>query len=102
MHCVTLVGASMPIWMLAIGVLFFRTPAHGMQIAGAALSVLGVLVVLSHGDWRQIAGLGFVPGDLFMIVATIVWAFYSWLLAQPGDPAAIKSNWAGFLAAQVV
>ncbi|MYN14653.1 EamA family transporter [Pusillimonas sp. TS35] len=99
---VTLVGASMPIWMLAIGVVFFRTPVHGRQLAGAALSVLGVLVVLSHGDWGQVLRLRFVAGDLFMIVATIVWAFYSWLLAQPGDPAAIRENWAGFLTAQVV
>jgi drug/metabolite transporter (DMT)-like permease len=42
-----------------------------------------------------------VAGDIYMIAATIVWSFYSWMLTQPGVPIGIRSNWAAFLLAQV-
>ncbi|HWL29858.1 MAG TPA: DMT family transporter [Burkholderiaceae bacterium] len=98
---VTLVAASMPVWMLLVGLLFFKAPIAGKQLAGAMLSIVGVLVVLSQGQWQQLLALHFVIGDLYMIIATIVWAFYSWLLAQPGDHSEVRSNWANFLLAQV-
>lgn len=98
---VTLVGASMPVWMLLVGYLFFGAKIAGKQIAGAVLSMAGVLVVLSYGDWRQLLALQFVIGDLFMIVATIVWAFYSWMLVQSKDSEAVRRNWATFLLAQI-
>lgn len=98
---VTLVGASMPVWMLVIGLLFFGTRVSGHQLAGAALSMSGVLVVLSHGQWQQLLALRFVAGDVFMIVATIIWAFYSWLLMHAGNEAEIRRNWATLLLAQI-
>jgi drug/metabolite transporter (DMT)-like permease len=72
-----------------------------MQIAGAALSIAGVLIVLSRGELRQLMALRLVPGDLFMMLATIAWSVYSWLLAQRKEPEAIRQYWAGFLLAQV-
>ncbi len=98
---VTLVGASMPVWMLLIGFLFFGAQVARMQVLGAVLSMTGVFIVLSHGEWRQLLALQFVIGDLFMIVATIAWAFYSWSLIQSQDSAAVRRNWATFLLAQV-
>lgn len=98
---VTLVGASMPVWMLLVGLLFFRVRIAMLQIVGAGLSVTGVLVVLGQGDWRQLLQLHFVAGDIFMIVATIIWAFYSWLLIQPSRSDHLRANWAAFLLAQV-
>jgi drug/metabolite transporter (DMT)-like permease len=37
-----------------------------------------------------------------MILATIAWSFYSWLLMQPKDPPALRADWAAFLLAQVI
>jgi drug/metabolite transporter (DMT)-like permease len=93
---VTLVGASMPVWMLLVGTLFFKTKVAGKQVAGAVLSVGGVLIVLGHGDLQQLLALQFVIGDLFMVVASIVWAFYSWLLIQSTDTEALRRSWATF------
>lgn len=98
---VTLVAASMPVWMLVIGALFFDAPVSRRQVAGAVLSIAGVLLVLSRGEWHQLLALRLVPGDLFMIVATIAWSVYSWLLSQRKEPEEIRSNWAAFLLAQV-
>lgn len=98
---VTLVGASMPIWMLLIGVLFFRASVSRAQLLGALLSIAGVLVVLAHGDWRQLLDMRFVIGDLFMVVATVIWGFYSWLLTDHGGSPTVRACWATFLLAQV-
>lgn len=99
---VTLVAASTPVWMLGIGWLFFSQQVSRRQLIGALLSIAGVLVVLSRGQLALLAGVRLVPGDLYVLLATIAWAFYSWLLSQPKEPTAIRSDWAAFLMAQMV
>ena len=99
---VTLVGASVPVWMLLIGTLFFRQRISRMQVLGTLLSIAGVMVVLSRGDLARVMQIQFVAGDFYMVLASIAWAFYSWLLSQPNDPADIRSDWAAFLMAQMV
>ena len=99
---VTLVAASSPVWMLAIGWLFFAQRASKRQIAGAVLSIAGVLLVLSRGQWALLAQVRLVPGDVYVLIATVAWAFYSWLLAVPEETPALRSNWAAFLMAQII
>lgn len=103
---VTLVGSSMPIWMLLIGRIWFGTAISGRQTLGAILSVLGVAIVLSRGDAQQLLKLQLVPGDWFILMATIVWSLYSWLLSRSAQSMPsqheVRSNWAAFLMAQMV
>lgn len=99
---VTLVASSVPIWMLVVGALFFGQPVSRRQIAGAVLSIAGVLMVLSRGQWELLMQVQLVPGDLYVLLATLAWAFYSWLLSQPKEPAEIRCDWAAFLLAQIV
>ena len=99
---VTLVGSSMPVWMLAVGALFFGVTVTRQQLAGAALSMIGVLTVLSRGEWSQLLALRLVAGDLFMLLATISWSFYSWLLVRTSEPASVRGDWAAFLTGQMV
>jgi len=99
---VTLVAASMPVWMLALGWMFFKAPVSRRQLLGAVLSIAGVLFVLARGDWQQLLALRLVPGDLYVLAATIAWSLYSWLLTRGRDEPAIRSNWATFLVAQVL
>ncbi len=99
---VTLVAASTPVFMLGIGALFFGQPVSRRQMLGAAMSIAGVLLVLCRGQWDLLMQVRLVPGDLYVLLATAAWAFYSWLLTRPGDPPAIRNDWAAFLMAQVV
>jgi len=99
---VTLVAASAPAWMLGVGWLGFGQRISLRQVAGALLSIAGVLVVLSRGDWATLLQVRLVPGDFYVLLATAGWAVYSWLLVRPGDPPALRGDWAAFLMAQVV
>ncbi|HZX29457.1 MAG TPA: DMT family transporter [Telluria sp.] len=99
---VTLVAAGMPVWMMLVGRFFFHAPVRPRQLAGVLLSIAGVLVVLSRGDAQALAAMRLVPGDVFMILATIAWSFYTWMLLQPRDTATLRSDWAAFLFAQVL
>ena len=99
---VTLVAASTPIFMLGFGGLFFGQRVTGRQLAGALMSIAGVMLVLTRGQWDLLLQLRPVPGDIYVLFATAAWALYSWLLTGSGDPPAIRSDWAAFLLAQVV
>lgn len=99
---VTLVGASTPVWMLLIGRLFFNAPISPRQGVGAVLSITGVLLVLSRGQWEVLKAVQWVPGDLYVLMASAAWATYSWMLARPTtEPQAIRSNGTAFLLAQM-
>ena len=99
---VTLVASGMPVWMMLVGALCFGVPVTRRQLGGAALSIIGVLLVLCRGQWELLLAMRLVAGDIYMILATIAWSFYSWLLMQPKDPPAERANWAAFLLAQVI
>lgn len=99
---VTLVAASSPVFMLGVGALFFGQRVSNRQALGAVLSIAGVLVVLSRGEPALLAQVRLVPGDVYVLIATLAWAFYSWLLARPDDSPEIRRNWAAFLMAQIV
>ena len=103
---VTLVAASSPLWMMLNGALFFHVRPGRRDLAAAALSLAGVVMVLTRGHLLQLAQIRLVPGDLLILVAIFCWSLYSWLLARP--PASMRGdarppwNWAEFLLAQVV
>lgn len=100
---VTLVGASTPVWMLLIGRLFFGQAIKPRQLLGALLSIAGVLLVLSRGEWAVLAQFHLVPGDLYVLIASIGWAVYSWMLAHPTpESAGLRADWTTFLLAQMV
>jgi drug/metabolite transporter (DMT)-like permease len=87
--------------MLGVGWLFFGQVVTRRQMAGTLLSIAGVLVVLCQGNWHHLAGLRLVAGDIYVLLATLAWAVYSWLLARPQEPGAIRQDWAAFLLGQM-
>ncbi len=103
---VTLIAASSPVWMLLVGALFYGEHPRRRQIVGAVLSLAGVLLVIARGDLATLARVQLVVGDLYVLVAIVAWAFYSWLLARP--PASMSGaqrpdwDWAGFLLIQTL
>ena len=102
---VTLIAASSPVWMLAIGALWHAERPRRNQIIGAALSLLGVTVVLARGSPAALLRVQLVSGDLLMLLAVLSWCFYSWMLARP--PSSMRAperpawHWSEFLCIQM-
>ena len=103
---VTLIAASMPLWMMLNGLLFFHVRPGRRDLAAATLSLAGVVTVLTRGHLLAVTEIHLVPGDLLILVAIFCWSIYSWLLAKP--PASMRGdarpswNWAEFLLVQVL
>ena len=99
---VTLIGASMPIWMLFIGAVWYQVKPTLLQLLGAIVSLIGVAIVLTRGELSALLSMEMVVGDLLIMLATILWAFYSWMLSRPGTSTERQWPWADFLMAQVL
>jgi drug/metabolite transporter (DMT)-like permease len=106
---VTLLAASSPLWMLAVGALLFGQRTAPRQIVGALLSLAGVLLVVSRGSVATLAQVQLVAGDVYILIGALAWAVYSWLLVQP--PAWLRPpsretlqawGWAGVLLVQML
>lgn len=99
---VTLVGSSTPVWMLLIGRVFFGVAISRRQLLGAALSIAGVMLVLCRGQLELLLQVRLVSGDLYVLMASAAWAYYSWMLAHPTtEPPGIRSDWSAFLLGQM-
>jgi drug/metabolite transporter (DMT)-like permease len=79
---VTLIAAANPIFILAVGAALFGERTRGMQWLGAAVSLCGVLVVLTRGVPENLARFSFVRGDLIMLAANLSWTIYTWVLRK--------------------
>jgi drug/metabolite transporter (DMT)-like permease len=107
---VTLINASMPMWMLVVGALLWRERPAGRAAVGAVLSLAGVATVVARGQWADLARVQFVVGDAYMLTAVIGWALYSWLLVRPPawmfagapSPPRLGLDWAAFLFVQAL
>jgi drug/metabolite transporter (DMT)-like permease len=101
---VTLIASSLPVWSMMLGAVAYGVYPSRRQMIGATFSLIGVATVLSRGDALALLRIQFVEGDLLMLLATIGWAAYSWMLAKP--PAHMRGdrrppwNWAEFLLVQ--
>jgi drug/metabolite transporter (DMT)-like permease len=79
---VTLIAASTPIFILAVGALLFGERTRLQQWLGASVSLAGVLLVLTRGAPANLAQLSFVRGDLIMLCANFAWTIYTWVLRK--------------------
>ncbi|MGZ9031853.1 MAG: DMT family transporter [Burkholderiaceae bacterium] len=82
----TLIGASGPAAGLLIGAAVYGVRVTHRQSIGAAISIAGVLWVIAHGNFANLLRLEFAVGDLVMLVATVLWSLYTWLLRRHRPP----------------
>jgi drug/metabolite transporter (DMT)-like permease len=74
--------AISPMAIAVLSWLVFRDTITRRQAAGIAISLAGAVVVIARGDPAALAGLRLNPGDLWMLLAVLVWALYSVLLKR--------------------
>lgn len=76
----TLMQSSMPIMILLISTLFLKEIASLRQWVGVSVSLIGVMFLITQGRSELLFSLEFNPGDLWVLLAMLVWAVYSILL----------------------
>lgn len=80
-----LFNSVIPVFIIPIAWTLFGERAGVCQVLGVLLSLLGVLVIVAQGSVDALIGLQFNRGDLWLLVAMLLWAFYTVLLRlRPG------------------
>ncbi len=79
---VALISSAGPVFIVLIGAIFYREPAGIEALLGGALSALGVIVVVTQGQLLHLAQLRLAVGDVVMLVAVVLWGFYTWELRR--------------------
>ncbi len=77
-----LLNSSAPLFMLLCSWVVERERASLRQVAGMMISLAGILVILSRGDFASLLGLRFQAGDAWILLAMPVWGLYSVLLRR--------------------
>lgn len=79
---ITLINTLIPIVTLLIAWRVLGNRPRLLQSIGMAISILGVLLILTKGHLSHLLSLAFSQGDLFMIAAVMVWALFTVLLKK--------------------
>ena len=73
----SLFAAVNPVITACLDAVFLHERLSRRQSAGVGLSLAGVVVIITKGDWGVLAGLGFNTGDILLALAPVAWALYS-------------------------
>lgn len=68
---------SLPALVMLGALAIHRTPVRAGQAVGIMVTLAGVALVASHGDLSTLAGLELNMGDLFMLIACVLYAGYT-------------------------
>jgi drug/metabolite transporter (DMT)-like permease len=75
-----ILNSTIPIMIMALSWIFLREPLSKLQLTGLAVSVAGVLAILSHGSWAQLAELQLNSGDIWVLGSMLLWSVYTLML----------------------
>lgn len=72
-----LLQAAIPTFVVALERVLFGVKAPAGQVAGVALSTLGVIAIVFRGDPGALLQLHFGMGDALVLCSVAVWGFYT-------------------------
>ncbi len=93
-----LLASVSPMIILLLSFFWLKIAANRYQILGVLLSLLGVVVIISRADWQVLQHLSLNQGDLWVLLAVLMWAIYSVLLRW--RPAEL--HWLPFLTVLII
>lgn len=79
---ISILQGAIPLFVFLIAMVFLGQRLRVGQIVGLALGVVGVVAVATDLDLGRIAGLSFKTGDLFILIASGLYAVYTVLLRR--------------------
>ncbi len=78
----TILQGAIPVFVLVGALALYRTPVTPVQIVGMLVTTAGVLVLASGGSLATLLGLSFNIGDVWMLIACVLYAGYTVALRQ--------------------
>lgn len=99
---IALIYALSPVLIALVSALWLRERFSRLQTLGVALALAGVLHVVLKGHWASLAGVALVPGDGWILAATLSWTLYSVLLRRWSSPLSPMARLAAVSAAGVL
>jgi drug/metabolite transporter (DMT)-like permease len=72
-----LLNSTIPVLIILISWGWYARRPRRLEATGLAISLIGVLLILAHGDLRSLLQLQFNHGDLLMLGAMVSWALYT-------------------------
>jgi drug/metabolite transporter (DMT)-like permease len=77
-----LVNSIIPVMIVVLSRVLAHTPVTRPQAAGVALSLAGVITIICRADTGLLLSLQINRGDLWVMLAVVCWAFYTFLLRR--------------------
>ncbi|HPQ37620.1 MAG TPA: DMT family transporter [Synergistaceae bacterium] len=87
----SLIAITFPVFILLFSRVFFGEPFPLSRLGGVGLVLLGVLLLLTRGNLSVLLQLTFARGDLWMLLASVIFAVYSLLLRRKPKEISIGS-----------
>ena len=77
-----ILNSAIPILIILLGWVVYRDSLTRVQAAGVAVSMAGVMAVLTGGDVTVLAHLELNKGDVIVLAGMVFWAVYTILLRE--------------------
>ena len=87
-----IIQSAGPILIAIAAFCIFADRMSPVQMLGVGISLIGVLWVISTGDWARLKSLALNPGDLIILFAFATWAIYTIYLRKRPD-----IHWTSFI-----
>ena len=82
---IALIQTTTPAMIVLLAIFLYREKPGMLAMTGVVLSISGAVLVVAQGQWSVLYEMNFVRGDLLMMIANLVYAFYSVLLRKMPD-----------------
>ena len=72
-----MLNSFIPVMIIALSWIFLGQRLSPVQVCGVALSLAGVLAILSGGNLETLAALSLNKGDILVVAAMLMWSIYT-------------------------
>ena len=79
---------SSPVMSIILAAIFLKESIKPLRIAGLAICIVGILLLLSKGSWQNLVHFHFSSGDWWILLAALTFAVYNILVRK--KPAGIS------------
>lgn len=77
-----LIASTTPVFVVILSRIFLGEPISRLRAAGLIVAIAGMTVIATHGSLETLLALTFREGDLWMLLAGLLWAIYSILVKR--------------------